>query len=142
MRVVPSAQDAATARMGYSSIMVGARSAGTSTPFSAAALDAEIGHRLAADLAFVLEGDVGAHVAQRLVEAGAQRIDADILDRDVAARPDRRGDDGEGRRRGIARHDDVAARSSGQPTTVMRLPPPSAGTTRTSAPKWRSMRSV
>ncbi len=35
MRVVPSAQDAATARMGYSSIMVGARSAGTSTPLSA-----------------------------------------------------------------------------------------------------------
>ena len=34
------------------------------------------------------------------------------------------------------------ALSSGQPTTVMRLPPPSAGATRTSAPKWRSMRSV
>ena len=35
------------------------------------------------------------------------------------------------------------ALSSGQPTTVMRLPrPPSTGATRTSAPKWRSMRSV
>ena len=34
MRVVPSAQAAATARMGYSSIIEGARSAGTSTPFS------------------------------------------------------------------------------------------------------------
>ena len=33
--------------------------------------------------------------------------------------------------------------SSGQPTTVMRLPPPSARRhAATSAPKWRSMRSV
>ena len=57
--------------------------------FEAAALDMQVGHRLAAHLAGVLEGDVGAHLAQGLVEPGAQRIDADILDRDVAARPDR-----------------------------------------------------
>ena len=34
MRVVPSANEAATARMGYSSIIEGARSAGTRTPCS------------------------------------------------------------------------------------------------------------
>ena len=34
MMVVPRARDAATARIGYSSIIAGARSAGTSTPCS------------------------------------------------------------------------------------------------------------
>ena len=66
--VVPSAQAAATARIGYSSIIVGARSAGTSTPVRALEPDAEVGDRLAASIAPVQEGDVGAHL-----DAGSRR---------------------------------------------------------------------
>ena len=72
MCVAPSAQAAATARIGYSSIMVGARSAGTVTPFSAAALDAQIGDRLAAHFAAVLEHDVRAHFLQGRIKPGPQ----------------------------------------------------------------------
>jgi hypothetical protein len=65
MTVVPRAQDAATARIGYSSIIEGARPAGTSTPLSDdPALTRQVGDRLAA-LALVGSGrEVGAHLAQ------------------------------------------------------------------------------
>ena len=48
MRVSPLAKAAATARTGYSSIIEGARPAGTSTPFSAEWRDAEVADLLAA----------------------------------------------------------------------------------------------
>ncbi len=126
--------------------MVGARSGGTSTPLSAAAFDVQVGHRLAAHLALVLEGKVGAHLAQGHVEPGAQGVDADVLDRDVAARADRGGHHGEGGRRGIARARQCSAPSAlaspdhGDP----RAAPASleVAVPCTSAPKWRSMRSV
>ena len=70
--------------------------------------DVKVGDRLAAGLAHILEHDVGAHFAQGSEEADAQGIDTDVLDRDVAARQDRRRYDGEGGRGRIARHDDVA----------------------------------
>ena len=65
MRVVPSAQAAATARTGYSSIMLGARSGGTSTPRSAGIGGGQVAHRLAALGARVGDLQVGAHLAQR-----------------------------------------------------------------------------
>ena len=46
--------------------MVGARSGGTSTPFSAECARAQIADRLAALLAPVRDGDVRAHFAQAL----------------------------------------------------------------------------
>ncbi len=46
----PAAKAAATARIGYSSIMRGARSAGTVDALSAAGAHGEVGHRLAARL--------------------------------------------------------------------------------------------
>ena len=72
---MPSANAAATARIGYSSIMVGARSAGTSTPFSAPALHPQIGDVLAALVALLEHLDRRAHLPQRRQQAGAQRID-------------------------------------------------------------------
>ena len=72
MRVVPSAQAAATARIGIF-VDHGGRALGRHLDaLQAAALDVQVGHRLAADLALVLEGDVGAHFLERRVEAGAQ----------------------------------------------------------------------
>ena len=49
----PSAKAAATARIGYSSIIDGARSGGTSTPFSARVARGDVADRLAAVLALV-----------------------------------------------------------------------------------------
>ena len=51
----------------------GARSGGTRTPLQPGVPHDEVGDRLAAVLALVVEGDVGAHLAQRVVEAGARR---------------------------------------------------------------------
>ena len=86
---------------------------------------------------------MSAPMSRSVVEPGAQGIDPDILDRDVAARPDRGGNDGEGGRRGIARHDDVAAQKLGPADHGDALAAAFGGrATRTSAPKWRSRRSV
>ena len=75
----------------------------------AAATHAQIGDRLAAHLARVLEHDVRTHFLQGRIKPGPQGIQAHVLDRHVAAGEDARGHDGEGGRRRIARHDDVAA---------------------------------
>ena len=71
--------------------------------------NADIGDRLAAFLALVLEGDVAAHLFQRGVEAGACLVDEHALDRHVGAGHDRSGGSEERGRRGIARHGDVTA---------------------------------
>ena len=63
---------------------------------------AQIGHGLAADLAGVHLLDIRAHLAQHFDEAGAGRVEADIHDRQVAARHQRGGDHEEGGRGGIA----------------------------------------
>ncbi len=71
--------------------------------------DANVGHRLAALLAAVLEGDVAAHLDDGLVEADARRIDQHILNGYVRAGTD------QGRRRqkrsrtGVAGHRDRTA---------------------------------
>ena len=64
MRVVPSAKAAATARIGYSSIIDGARSAGTSTPLQRAGAHAQVGDILAAFVALLQDLDRRAHLAQ------------------------------------------------------------------------------
>ena len=101
------------ARMGYSSIIEGARSAGTSTPFSTPPLTCRSATGSPPSSRSFSKAMSAPMSRKRLVEPGAQGIDPDILDRDVAARPDRGGNDGEGGRRGIARHDDVAAQKLG-----------------------------
>ena len=53
IRVVPSAKAAATARIGYSSIIDGARQAGTVTPVEPACAHAQVRDRLAAFVALV-----------------------------------------------------------------------------------------
>ena len=55
--------------------MEGARSAGTSTPFSDEARTTQIADLLAAAFAQVLDSDVGAHFAARLDQPGAARIE-------------------------------------------------------------------
>ena len=60
--------------------MLGARSGGTRTPLSLEWRTRDVGNRLAALLALVREGDVGAHLPERHVEAGAGRIDQHAFD--------------------------------------------------------------
>ena len=67
MTVRPRANAAATARIGYSSIMLGARSGGTSTPPRSAASDHEIGHRLAAGDALVRRRRMSAPISRSVV---------------------------------------------------------------------------
>ncbi len=67
----------------------------------------EVGDRLAADFARVQHLDLPAHLPQHVDQAGAGRVEADVLDRQFAARHDQRGDDEEGGGGGVARHDDV-----------------------------------
>ena len=104
--VSPSAKAAATASIGYSSIIDGARAAGTVTPLSRLALHADVADLLAADRAAVVDGDVGAHLDQRLDEAGARRVEEDVLDGHVGALDDQRGDDREGGRARVAGNGD------------------------------------
>ncbi len=67
---------------------------------------------------------------RRLEQPGAQRVEPDVLDRDLRARHEQRRDQREGGRGGIARHDEIGAASArAGPSTVMRLPPPSCGST-------------
>jgi hypothetical protein len=100
----PSAIAAATNSTGNSSIMLGASAGSTSMPVSA-----EWRTRKSAtgspptSRAFELL-DAAAHLAQHLVEPGAGRVEADVLDHEVAAGHDQRGDGEERGRRGIAGH--------------------------------------
>ena len=70
---------AATARIGYSSIIDGARSAGTSTPLSADARTRKSAISSPTSLRRSSVFDVGAHLAQRRDQAGAQRIGHDAV---------------------------------------------------------------
>src|SRR3954454_21631518 len=85
MRVVPSAKAAATARIGYSSIMAGARSGRAAAHLRGLALGRQdhaletarphpqIGDRLAALLAIGQALDPGAHLKKRADETRAER---------------------------------------------------------------------
>ena len=104
MRVMPSAKAAATARIGYSSIMVGARSAGTSTPLRPPRPDPQVGDVLTALVALLQHLDRGAHLAQRREQPRAQRIGHHAIEDDFGARHDQRGHQRERGRRRIGRH--------------------------------------
>jgi hypothetical protein len=92
------AKAAATARIGYSSIIEGARSGGD-VGDGLAALVAQIGHR-----------EVRTHLAQGVQEADAQGVQQHALDRHLRAWGDQRGHQRKGRRGGIARHADPRRR--------------------------------
>ena len=110
MRVSPWAKAETAASIGYSSIIDGARSAGTRTPFKRGSAHADIGDRLAAFLTLVQKCNVAAHLLKCRVEAGARRIDEDTFDRDVGAGNDQRGSCQERRRGRVARNHEYRAR--------------------------------
>ena len=66
IRVEPEAKAAATARIGYSSIIEGARAAGTSTAMKRARAHPQVRDLLAAFETLVERLDMGAHLLQRL----------------------------------------------------------------------------
>ena len=140
--VAPSAKAAATARIGYSSIIEGARSAGTSTPVSGEWRAVTSPTLLAALLALVGDGQVRAHLAQGLEQAGAQRIEQHALDRHLRARGDQRRDQREGGRRRIARHADRARRSGVWPPARRMWRPSARVLDLDLGAEGRSMRSV
>ena len=71
-----------------------------------AGLDPQIGDVLAALVALLDRLDRSAHLPQRRVEAGAQRIEHHAFQHDLGARHDQRADQRERRRRRIGRHHD------------------------------------
>ena len=100
------AKEAATASTGYSSIIDGARSGGTVTPFSAEARTRRVATASPPSLRLALDRDVGAHLAQRRQQAAAQRVRHHAFDQDVGARHDQRRHQREGGRGRIGRHHD------------------------------------
>ena len=79
----------------------------TSMPLSAEWRTRKSRDRLAADFARVQLLDASAHLAQHLEQPRARRVEADVLDRQLAARHDQRGDGEERSRRRIARYFDL-----------------------------------
>ena len=124
--VLPSAKAAATARMGYSSIMEGARSAGTSTPFScewrtirSPISSPPLMRRLVMSMS-------RAHLQQGLDQADAAGIEQDGGQRDLRARHDQRRHQRKGGRGRIARHFHGAAVQAGAALRRAMISPPSA----------------
>ncbi len=117
MTVRPRANAAATARIGYSSIIEGARSAGTSTPVRVDALTVDVGDRLAAlDRARLVEAEDPRPFRSSVVEqAGAQRVHHHVADGQLRSGYDQRRDDREGGGRRIARNDNARCRSRRAP---------------------------
>ena len=98
-----AAKAAATARIGYSSIIRGAISGGTSTPVERAWRTTRSATGSPECSRAVREGDVARPSrAARRYRPVRRRIDADALDPDRRARHDQRGDGEEGGGRGIA----------------------------------------
>ena len=130
MRVVPSANAAATARTGYSSIIVGARSGGTSTPRSGRARTRRSATSSPPSLR-VSSTSIAAPISRSVVEqAGAQRVGHHAFEDHVGARHDQRGDQREGGRGRIGRHRDrrrpelgLAGQRDAAAVRAMRLDP-------------------
>ena len=106
MTVVPSAKLAATASTGYSSIIEGARAAGTSTPRSADARTRKSAISSPTSLRASSVSIVGAHLAQGGDQPGAQRIGHDVGQDHLRARHQQGRHHREGGRRRIGRHHD------------------------------------
>ena len=92
-------------------------------------------------IAGVLHRQPGAHLAQGGEQAGAQRVQPDISHRHPRARHQQRRDQQEGGRGRVAGHQD---RRRDQFRLAFQLDQPAVprSSTRTVAPKWRSMFSV
>ena len=126
MRVVPAAKAAATARIGYSSIIEGARAAGTSTPPSSLARTRRSATSSPPSTRRSRISMSRAHLEQRRQQPGAQRVHHHALDDDVGARNDQRRDDRErGRGRDRPARRPARAAVPGGPASVMRRPSPS-----------------
>ena len=107
MRVTPSANDAATARIGYSSIIDGARSAGTSTPLSA---DARTRRSATSSppSSRVATASILAPISRSVVEqSGAQRIGHHRFEDQIGAGHEQRRHQRKRRRGRIGRHHDI-----------------------------------
>ncbi len=102
----PWAHDAATARIGYSSIIDGARSGGMLGAVQGARADPQIGDGLAALDPLVEIGDVGAHLLEARQQPGARRVEADAPDDHFRPRHHQRGDDRERGGGNVGRDDD------------------------------------
>ena len=115
--VVPSAEAAATASTGISSI-----SDGTSAPPTSVALQRAVPGPDGRPSWWPGRGrstlDVGAHAPQHVEEAGPPGADVDVLDDQVAARRDARGHDPEGGLGRVARHVQVEAAAAAEGRTV------------------------
>ena len=102
--VTPSANAAATASTGISSITRGISAPSTVVPCSGAARDPELAHRLAELLAGVDDLDRRAHAPEHVDERDARRVQRHALEHELGTGRDRRRDDPERGRRRVARH--------------------------------------
>src|SRR6185437_10315920 len=140
--VVPSAKAAATARTGYSSIMDGARAAGTSTPRSPDArtrMSAVSSPPSVRRSRQAIDAPIWASVVRSPVRSGLSitpsRITSDPGVSSAAI-------SGKAAEDGSAGTTIGAGANSGWPVSVIRRPFAPSSSTRTAAPKWLSIFSV
>ena len=131
MRVVPSAKAAATARIGYSSIIDGrARRPARRRPSGGSPAPAGR-RRVSPPSSRSFRRSISAPISSSVVRRpGAQRVHHHALDHDVRARHDQRGDEREGGRGRVGRaRRPSAPRSSGWPCRVIARPSAPCGST-------------
>ena len=140
--VRPRAHAAATASIGYSSIIRGARSAGIAAPVKTPArarISATGSPPSSRRFSSAISAPISSRHSSKPVRSGLMPTPSTITSEPgtiSAATSGKAAEDGSpGTRIG-------AAVSSGKPSTVIRRPPPSAGSVDTAAPKWRNIRSV
>src|SRR6185312_5359247 len=140
--VVPSAKAAATARIGYSSIMDGARAAGTSTPRSPDArtrISAVSSPPSVRRSRCAIDAPISASVIRSPVRSGLSITPSRITSEpgvSSAAISGKAAEDGS------AGTTIGAGANSGWPVSVIRRPFAPSSSTRTAAPKWLSIFSV
>ena len=140
--VRPSAKAAAMARTGYSSIIDGAISGSTSTPFNGPALitrSPTLSPLSLRSFSIVMSAPMRLSTVMRPVRVGFS-ITASMRISDPGTM--RAATMGKAADEGSAGTCTWLARSSGWPVKVMAVKPPSIFWRRTTAPKWVSMRSV
>src|SRR5215467_9774107 len=140
--VRPRAQAAATARIGYSSIIRGARSAGMSAPFNVpeqTRRSATGSPPSSRSFSKAMSAPISRRHSMSPVRSGLMPTPSIVTSEPGTISAAISGKAAEEGSPGTAIG---AAASSGWPSRVMRFPPPSIGSAPTVAPKWRSMRSV
>ncbi len=138
----PVAKEAATARTGYSSIMLGARSAGTSTPSSGPARtsrSATGSPPASRGLSISILAPISRSVATRPVRSSFMPTFSMRISEPGSSSAATIGNAAEEGSPGTTRS---AALSSTSPRSVIRRWPSAVVTPVTMAPKWRSIRSV